>query len=374
MTYLRFSAMTFVLAMGAFLVAMDLGWAAALLAYAIFTMIVVDEYKGNSRKTFKHVQAFALNSFLHVTLPLLFMLTAVFATYLSHTDPFGVIAGASYLGFDIAASRAEAGPLHIFFAVLSLGFLYGTAGINVAHELFHRTHSWFDVVVARWLLAFSCDTTFAIEHVYGHHRHVGTLDDPATARRGESIVSFWIRSTSGEIANAFRYEAGRLARRGLTWVHWKNRAIRGQILSLVLVAAMYYAAGWLGVVCFLATALVGKLTLECINYTQHYGLVRVEGTKVAARHSWDCYRLMSNALLYNLPRHSAHHLNASLKFWELQAGKDAQMMPMGYMPMILLSLVPPLWRRTMHPLLKQWDEQFASEAELKFIAQQGWVL
>ena len=145
-------------------------------------------------------------------------------------------------------------------------------------------------------------------------------------------------------------------------------------MSLMLVAAMYYAAEWLGVLCFMATALVGKLTLECINYTQHYGLVRVEGTKVATRHSWDCYRIVSNALLYNLPRHSAHHLNASLKYWELPAVKDAPILPMGYLSMILLSLAPPLWRRIIHPPLKQWDEQFASEAELKFIAQQGWVL
>ncbi len=102
--------------------------------------------------------------------------------------------------------------------------------------------------------------------------------------------------------------------------------------------------------------------------------MRVEGAKVAARHSWDSYRMLSNALLYNLPRHSAHHLNASLKYWELRPANDVPMLPMGYMTMILMSLVPPLWRRTMHPLLKEWDKKFATEAELEFIRKQGWVL
>jgi len=374
MTYLRFSGMIFFLTVSVVLFAWDLTWASALAIYSIFVLPFVEERLGNTRKTMIKSRVSILNLYLYATLPVLLALSAVFATYLSQADPFGVIAGASYLGIDVAASRAETGPLSIALAVLLIGFIYGTAGITVAHELCHRTQSWFDMMVARWLLAFSGDTTFAIEHVYGHHRNVGTLKDPATARRGENILSFWIRSTSGAFTNAFRYEAGRLARRGRNWAHWNNRAIRGQIMSLTLAAAMYYAAGWLGVGFFLAAALIGKLTLECINYSEHYGLVRLEGTKVEARHSWDSYRILSNALLYNLPRHSAHHMNASLNYWELQTRKDAPVMPKGYISMILLSLVPPLWRRTMHPLLREWDEKFASDDELKFIAQQNWVL
>ena len=41
--------------------------------------------------------------------------------------------------------------------------------------------------VGNWLLAFSWDCTFAIEHVYGHHKNVGFPEDPATGKRGENI-------------------------------------------------------------------------------------------------------------------------------------------------------------------------------------------
>ena len=374
MTYVRFSMLIVFLAISVFMVAKGLGWAIAMLACAIISMTAIDEYFGNSRKDFSGARAIILNAFLYMSLPLLAMLTAIFATFISDADPFGVIALSSWLRFDMPAARAEVGSLHVAGAITFIGIMYGTAGINVAHELFHRTQSWFDVVVARWLLAFSFDTTFAIEHVYGHHRHVGTLQDPATARRGESILAFWLRSTTSEVANAFRYEAGRLAKRGITWAHWRNRAIRGQLMSLALTGVMYYAAGWYGVAAFLLCALVGKLTLECINYIEHYGLVRVAGTKVAERHSWDCYRMLSNALLYNLPRHSAHHLNASLKYWELDTNRKAPTLPMGYMSMMLIALVPPLWRKVMHPLLKQWDQTHASEAELALIAERDWKL
>ena len=57
-----------------------------------------------------------------------------------------------------------------------------------------------------WLLAISWDNAFAIEHVYGHHKHVGLFKDAATARRGESIYIFMIRSTIIEHKNAFKIE------------------------------------------------------------------------------------------------------------------------------------------------------------------------
>ena len=46
-------------------------------------------------------------------------------------------------------------------------------------------------------------------------------------------------------------------------------------------------------------------------------------------------------------------------------------MPYGYMTMILLAYIPPLWHRTIDPLLKDWDEQFASEDERALIASLG---
>ena len=63
--------------------------------------------------------------------------------------------------------------------------LYGVSGTNVGHELTHRTWSKPAQIVGRWLLAFTCDASFSIEHVYGHHKHVATRQDPATlqARR-----------------------------------------------------------------------------------------------------------------------------------------------------------------------------------------------
>ena len=100
-------------------------------------------------------------------------------------------------------------------AYVSLGMYYGAAGVNVAHELVHRTDKRRPDLVGRWLLAFTWDTGFAIEHVHGHHRNVGTEQDPATAARGEYIVAFVCRSTIGQWLAAKRYEDERLKRKGI---------------------------------------------------------------------------------------------------------------------------------------------------------------
>ena len=108
------------------------------------------------------------------------------------------------------ANRAATSTAELMGAGLIVALFYGAAGINAAHELSHRTNSTYDQAVGRWLLAFTFDTTFPIEHVGGHHKNVGTLADPATARRGEYVLAFVVRSTAGCFHNAFQIERDRL--------------------------------------------------------------------------------------------------------------------------------------------------------------------
>jgi hypothetical protein len=148
--------------------------------------------------------------------------------------------------------------------------------------------------------------------------------------------------------------------------------LRGQTLSLAMVAAAYGLASFQGMVAFLLTALIGRFAHELINYVQHYGLVRLNGQPVEERHTWNCQRLVSNALQYNLPRHADHHLHADRKFWQLKINSAAPALPYGYQTMAMLALLPPLWRRSMGPLLVEWDRTKASSSERKIIAERGW--
>jgi alkane 1-monooxygenase len=64
---------------------------------------------------------------------------------------------------------------------------------------------------------------------------------------------------------------------------------------------------------------------------------------------------VSNWVLINLARHADHHLTASKRYQVLHTIDAAPQLPAGYPLMILLALVPPLWRRVMDPRVAEWE-------------------
>jgi alkane 1-monooxygenase len=366
----RYGLMSAILVFAIGVMALGGAWLWGGFVAAFLCSTLVDEGSGNDDARPPPALAALMDAFLLATLPLLIVLTLVFMTFVGDGDPFGLIALSAALGHDMAAARLATDGFDLLGGALSLGLLYGGAGVTVAHELVHRVNRPRDVEVGRALLGLTLDTTFAIEHVVTHHRYVGTERDPATARRGEYVLAFVVRSTIGQLRSAFAVEAERLRRLGRPVLSFGNRAINGQIYSLAFALAWIYAAGGWGLLMFLALAAQGKFYLEVVNYIEHYGLVRVPGTRVEARHSWNCDRLMSTLMLYKLPRHSHHHRQAMRPYWELEVDHAAPSMPHGYMTMILLAFVPPVWNKIMTPRLAAWDRT-ASPDERAYLAERG---
>ena len=321
----------------------------------------VDDVSGDDTAPPQPVREWALLALLYGTLPLLALNWLVFMSYFSAGHPWPVTIF-NRLGFDFQASRDDISGIQLAGGFLSLGLYIGAAGTNVAHELIHRA-DLFSQWVGRCLLAFSFDTGFAIEHVHGHHRHVGTKLDPATARRGDHVYAFAARSFVLGNISAFRIEAERLRKSGRASGHWRNRMLVGQLLSVALLTAAWMIGGASAVLTAVVCGLQGKFYLEIVNYIEHYGLVRVPGKRVESRHSWNCHRKISNALLYNLPRHSHHHSFANKPFWQLEADEAGPCLPYGYMTMIILALMPPFFMSVMEKRLVHWDETQASDDE-----------
>ena len=72
---------------------------------------------------------------------------------------------------------------------------------------------------------------------------------------------------------------------------------------------------------------------------------------VRYENSWDYSGWFSNALLINLQRHSDHHAHGGRAFAALNSHPEAPQLPANYATMMKLALIPPLYRRIIHPRL-----------------------
>ena len=344
------------------------------IAAGVVGWIGLDALSGRAGRLPEFHHPWILDLALHSFVPSVAALCVVFAWYLAPTDLLGIGRGVEALsGHPALAARAANDWLDHIGAVLSFGLAIALGAILTAHELMHRTQDRAAMFSARWLLAMAFNASLEVAHVFGHHRDVGTPRDPATARRGENVYAFWIRSSLGQVAQAWGIERERLrGRPALRALLLDNKVTRGFLRALLVAALFFVAAGAAGLAVFLAASLFNKLLLEALNYLEHYGLVREDGTPYALRHAWDTDRAFSQVVLINLPMHSEHHLDPKVHFEALRARPDeTPILPWGYLAGLALTLLPPLWFRLVAPSLEDWDRRYASAGERALLGRRG---
>lgn len=249
--------------------------------------------------------------------------------------------------------------------VVACGLSTGV-GINVAHELMHRRGK-FERALAEILMTAATYTHFCVEHVHGHHKHVATPLDPASSRPGESIYAYLPRTLLGGLRSAWRIEAARAGRSGDAGT-LRDRRLRYPLTLAVVYVVIGVVVGVAGVVFFALQSLVAMLLLETINYIEHYGLFRREirpgvYERTTPHHSWNASERLTNWVLFQLQRHADHHHIASRPYFALRHIDDSPQLPTGYPGMVLLSLVPPLWRRVMDPRVAAWHARDGEPAD-----------
>ena len=241
-------------------------------------------------------------------------------------------------------------------------------GINAAHELGHR-RSERERSLAKVLLLTTLYMHFFIEHNRGHHARVATEEDPASARRGEWLYAFWIRSVTGGWMSAWRLEAERLRRRQQPVFSWHNEMLRYQLIQLVTLGVCLAVFGPVATLAFAVAALAGALQLETVNYVEHYGLGRERGAdgryeRVRPEHSWNSNHPLGRALLFDVTRHADHHAHPARPFAVLRHFEHALQLPTGYPGMILLATCPPLFIAVMDRWIARERARVAAPAGL----------
>jgi alkane 1-monooxygenase len=221
--------------------------------------------------------------------------------------------------------------------ILSLGTMTGATGITIAHELIHRKKP-LERGIGISLLLMVNYAHFRIEHVFGHHKHVGTFRDPATARKGENLYRFWFRSIVGGLISAWKIEMKRLGSKSFIF----NRAFLYLLAQIFISLFIYFFYGKISFIVFILQSFVAIITLETINFIEHYGLERKEISPgqyepVAFQHSWDSSQKMTNWFLFNLGRHAHHHFAPNVCYEELETKNHHRKLKYGYSTHLVLA-------------------------------------
>ena len=332
-------------------------------------MIIGDAFFKNDLSTNHYSYPFLINLPIYINLPLLIIFLFEIILIMGNHESLLVLSlFENYINIDIINVKNQITIIDKISLIIIGGLFIGIIGTVPGHELTHRKKNKFDMFFGNLLLSLSWDCSFALEHVYGHHKNVGLSSDPATAKRNENIYLFIIRASLREHYDAWKIELKHLKRRGYNQFGIYNKMILGYIRSSIFTFISWLIGGVIGMLFYLLCAIIAKALLEVINYVEHYGLVRASNQPVFPRHSWNANNMISSLLLYNVTRHSAHHEKANLKFWELKPYPDAPTMPYGYLTMLYIAFfLPFVFHKIMIKKLIDWDENYATEEERRII-------
>ena len=253
---------------------------------------------------------------------------------------------------------------------IATALVFGQISHPVAHELIHRGARP-KRLLGRLVYTSMMVGHHASAHLRVHHVHVGTDDDPNSARPGESFYRFALRATVQSFRAGLRAEnrlrAGRSADvaggpLGRLASHPYTLYLLGGLAMPVAATALGGLRG-LGVYVFIAV--YAQIQILMSDYVQHYGLRRrvlPDGRTepVGPQHSWNAPHWFSSALMLNAPRHSDHHVTPSRAFPALRlTPRDMPMLPYPLPIMAGLALIPSLYRRVMDRRLARWHQRAA---------------
>ena len=236
--------------------------------------------------------------------------------------------------------------MDMLMAVVVVGTSSGFS-IITAHELIHRP-VWWERLLGRALLVTVLYEHFYTEHIRGHHVRVGTLEDGATARFGETFRQFYRRTVPQQFKSAWRLECTRLGDPQMRLADARqlgNRVLHGVAAGVLLAASIGAAFGVTAFFAFLLQAQAASRLLEVVNYFEHWGLQR-SAKRVQPIDSWDTHSWFTYYALVGLSRHADHHAYASRAYQDLRVWDEAPVLPRGYVSLIPMILANnPKFRR-----------------------------
>ncbi|MBK6839367.1 MAG: fatty acid desaturase [Bacteroidetes bacterium] len=145
----------------------------------------------------------------------------------------------------------------IFWVAVSTGVHSGSSSLIIAHEMIHRKKKHWQML-GKMLLFSVSNVYFYVDHLRVHHKWVGTERDPATAKYGESLYAFFLRSTFGQIASAWKVEVNRLKSEKTNPYGFRNYVLTNTLLFNRFYISLVVLLGKVALLVFLLQSLVAN--------------------------------------------------------------------------------------------------------------------
>ncbi|USQ14433.1 alkane 1-monooxygenase [Legionella lytica] len=266
---------------------------------------------------------------------------------------YGVVISQVILTFwgAYAASHSQ----YLFEAIgyaVAVGINGGIA-FCAAHELIHKNNR-FDNWMGNIVLIFTATGHAPMEHVLVHHGPfiTGTPADHVHAPDGMNFYTYYLKSMVGLRTSAFAAEKKLMRRKGYSLFSLHNRLVTLNLATFLLALFLTIFWGYVALFYFIGVVLVSSIVILGAAYIQHYGLERFtlpDGSyeKFSAMHCWNSNYILTNYLLFQLPRHSIHHLRPGRDYEVSVDSPENPQLPYGYFVCSLLIFIPGWWRKLM---------------------------
>ncbi|MFM2056488.1 MAG: hypothetical protein RLY71_873 [Pseudomonadota bacterium] len=223
-----------------------------------------------------------------------------------------------------------------------------------AHDLIHRRQAP-DRAVGQIIAGLAGYPFLGFEHREHHTRWGDTaraewprIDDSVWQFAGRRIVRI-LRETIGPGGILWRFNDASS----------ESLQLRlGVACSIGAWSLLALAGGWAGFFIYLATIVGVAFGVQVITYLQHWGLGDDNVSTARSRQfAWEDDCLFQSWITLHISFHQEHHRLSNLPYYRIGMANDSPRQPAGYVLLMLVCLVPRLWRKLMQPALDHWKKQ-----------------
>jgi alkane 1-monooxygenase len=116
------------------------------------------------------------------------------------------------------------------------------------------------------------------------------------------------------------------------------------------------AAGWAGLAIYAGAAVAVIFGMQLFTYIQHWGLGEDRlGERAVQGYGWEDDCRLQSWMTFSISLHHAHHQVGQQSYYRVALTSDSPRLPAGYVVLMVLCLIPALWRKLLLPALDHWE-------------------